>query len=264
MRDRSQYSPTMNVDVSTSGEFPGAAEYAREKIGGLAHLTARPVLHARVRLTRHRDPAVGRPVVAQANIDVDGRLIRAQVQDAGAREAIDRLEARLRRRLERAEARRLAVAEAGARSWRHQSEPPQRPVYMGRPADERHVIRRKTYAMTPCSVDDAVLEMDLLDYNFHLFTERGTDTAAVVYRGGPTGYRVALVAPAVADQMGPISGPVTVSGQPAPCLTEDQATQRLGLVGLPFLFYIDAAHGRASVLYRRIDGHYGVITPAGP
>ena len=37
----------------------------------------------------------------------------------------------------------------------------------------------------------------------------------------------------------------------------------LGLLGLPFLFFIDAAQGRASVLYHRYDGHYGLITPAG-
>jgi hypothetical protein len=37
----------------------------------------------------------------------------------------------------------------------------------------------------------------------------------------------------------------------------------MGLLGLPFLFFVDAAQGRASVLYHRYDGHYGVITPAG-
>ena len=34
-------------------------------------------------------------------------------------------------------------------------------------------------------------------------------------------------------------------------------------LGFPFLFFIDAAPGRASVLYHRYDGHYGLITPAG-
>jgi ribosome-associated translation inhibitor RaiA len=59
------------------------------------------VLHARVRVIRHADPAVARPVVAQANLDVSGRLVRAQVEGATAQEAIDRLEARLRRQLGR-------------------------------------------------------------------------------------------------------------------------------------------------------------------
>ena len=114
--------------------------------------------------------------------------------------------------------------------------------------------------MAPCTVDEAALEMDLLDYDFHLFTEKGTGTASVLYRAGPTGYRLAPVAPAPADQLSPFELPVTISPQPARCLTVEQATERLGL---PFLFFIDAAQGRASVLYHRCDGHYGLITPAG-
>ena len=61
-----------------------------------------------------------------------------------------------------------------------------RPSYFPRPADERRVIRRKSFAMTPCTVDEAALQIELLDYNFHLFTEKGSATAAVLYRGGPT------------------------------------------------------------------------------
>ena len=56
---------------------------------------------------------------------------------------------------------------------------------------------------------------------------------------------------------------MTISRQPVPCLTEEEAADRLGLLGLPFLFFVDAAQGRASVLYHRYDGHYGLITPAG-
>ena len=80
MRHRTELPQTIDVDVTTHDEFPGAAEYARSKIGELGRYTSRPVLQARVKLTRHRDPAVQRPVVAQANLDVDGRPVRAQVE----------------------------------------------------------------------------------------------------------------------------------------------------------------------------------------
>lgn len=251
--------------VTTHGELPGAAEYARNKIDKLARLIPRPVLHARVRLTKHGDPAVARAVVAQANLDVDGRLIRAQAHGVTAHEAVDRLEARLRHRLERAaqhwEARQGLASDP--HEWRHESEPTHRGSYFPRPAAEVRIIRRKSFAMAPCTVDEAVLEMDLLDYDFHLFTEKGTGTVAVLYHGGTTGYRLALVAPALADQLSPFELPVTISSQPPPCLTEAQAAERLGLLDLPFLFFIDAAPGRACVLYRRYDGHYGLISPAG-
>ena len=251
--------------MTTNGA--AAAEYARDKIGELTRLTGRPVLHAHVRLTTHRDPAVRRPVVAQANLDVDGRPVRVQVQAENAREAIDLLAARLRRRIEHVaehwEARRGKLPAVQPNEWRHESEPAHRKDYFPRPADERRVIRRKSFTMASCTVDEAALEMDLFDYDFHLFTEKGTSTAAVLYRAGPTGYRLALAAPALADQVSQHLLAATVSRQPLPCLTEEQAARRLGLLGLPFLFFIDAAYGCASVLYHRYDGHYGLITPAG-
>ena len=267
MRHKTELPSVLDVDVTTHGQLPGAADYARDKIGGLGRLTHKPVLHARVKLTRHRDPAVEQPVIAQANLDVNGRLVRVQVEGATARETIDRLESRLRHRLERIaehwEARRGKTPAAGPHEWRHQSESAHRPRYFPRPEDERQLLRRKSFTLAPCTVDEAALEMNLLDYDFHLFTEIGTGTASVLYRGGPTGYRLAQVVPASPEQLAPFELPLTISSQSAPCLTVEQATERLGLLGLPFLFFIDAAQGRASVLYHRYDGHYGLVAPAG-
>lgn len=267
MRRKAPSSAVIDVSVTTRGELPGAADYARTKIGSIGRLTHRQVRSAWVKLTQRRDPSVERAVLAQANLEVEGRLVRAQVEGTSAREAVDRLEARLRRRLDRAaqhwEARRGRLPAADPHEWRHDSEPAHRPRYFQRSVDDRHIMRRKSFAMEPCTVDDAVAEMELLDYDFHLFTEIGTSTAGVIYRGGPTGYRLALVDPALADQLISFDRPVSISPQPTPCLTEAEATERLGLLGLPFLFFIDAAQGRASMLYHRYDGNLGVITPAG-
>ncbi len=267
MRIRPDLPPVIDVDVTTRGDLADAVDYARTKIGGVGRLTHGPVRHARVRLTRHSDPAVEQPVVAQANLDVDGRLVRAQAQGQTAEEAVDRLEAKLRRRLERIaehwEARRGGVPRAEAGEWRHESEVAHRPSFFPRPAEERRIVRRKSFAMAPCTVDEAVAEMELLGYDFHLFTEKGTGAAGVVYRGDPSGYRAAFVASEIAEQVHPVDSSVTISPHPAPCLTEAEAADRLGLLDLPFLFYIDAAQGRASVIYRRYDGDYGVLTPAG-
>jgi hypothetical protein len=267
MSRKAELSSALDVAVTTHDELPGAADYARSKIGELARYTSRPVLHARVKLSRHHDPAVQRPVIGQANVDVDGVPVRAQVQATTAREAVDLLAERLRRGLDRAaeqwRPRRGQLRGADAHEWWHGSEPADRPDYFPRPADQRSVIRRKSFAMEPCNLDEAVHEMELLGYDFHLFAEKGSGTAGVLYRAGESGYRLALVAPAAAEQLSPYTVPVTISSHPAPCLTEEEAVNRLSLLGLPFLFFIDAAQGRASVLYHRYDGHYGVITPAG-
>jgi ribosome-associated translation inhibitor RaiA len=266
MRHRPDLPAAFDIELTTHGQLTGIDDYAREKIGGLSRLTHQPVLHARVRLTRHTDPAVARPVVAQASLDINGRLVRAQVQGETAREAIDRLEARLRHRLERVaepwEAKRGNFSEVDPHEWRHQSEPTHRPSYFPRPPDQRRIIRRKSFTLGTRTVDEAAQEMELLDYDFHLFTEKGTKQASVLYRAEPTGYRLAQVKPSP-EELARFELPVTISPQPAPRLTVERAKDRLTLLGLPFLFFVDVDQGRADVLYHRYDGHYGLICPAG-
>jgi ribosome-associated translation inhibitor RaiA len=266
MQHRTDLPAAVHVDVTTHGQLPGIGDYVQEKIGGLSRLAHQPVLYARVRLSIHADQAVTRPVVAQANLDLNGRLVRAQVQGETAREAVDRLEARLRHRLERVaerwETKRGNTSQAGPHEWRHQSEPAHRPNYFPRPADERRIIRRKSFTLGTRTVDEAAQEMELLDYDFHLFTEKGTKQASVLYRAQPTGYRLAQVKPSP-EELAPYELSVAISPQPAPRLTLERAKERLYLLGLPFLFFVDMDQGRADVLYHRYDGHYGLICPAG-
>ena len=265
MRQRTDLPAVLDVEVMTHGQLPDAQDYARTKIGELGRLTHRPVLRAHVRLSEHGDPAVARRIIAQANLDVNGRLVRAQVEGTTAREAIDRLEARLRRRLERSaehwEAKRGGIPRVGANEWRHQSAPSHRPNYFPRSESERRIMRHKSYSPPTCSVEEAALEMELLDYDFHLFTEVGTKQDSVLYREDSTEYRLALVNPEVSDKLAPFELFLSISPQPAARLTVDQAIERIGLLGLPFLFFVDTAGDRGNVLYHRYDGHYGLITP---
>lgn len=267
MRQRPDLPSVFDVEVTTRGRLDDAADYARAKIGELGPVTHEPVLRAAVKLSEHADPAVARRVVAQANLDVNGRLVRAQVQAGTAREAIDLLQARLRRRLERNaqhwQAKRGGVPMPGGREWRHESETHDRPKYFPRPESERRIMRHKSYSLPTCTVEEAALEMALLDYDFHLFTEEGTKQDSVLYFGVPGEYRLAQIDPGHADELAPFELPVTISPQPAPSLSVEQAIERIGLLGLPFLFFVDTSRGRGSVLYHRYDGHYGLITPPG-
>ncbi|MGV0849864.1 sigma 54 modulation/S30EA ribosomal C-terminal domain-containing protein [Mycolicibacterium phlei] len=244
---------TTDVIVTVRGHLPGAAEYARDQIAALLKQTGRPVLQARVKLTRHGEPDT-HPVIAQANLDVDGRLVRAQVEGHNVREAVDRLEARLKRRLHDVAGPREARRHAERRSERQ---------YVGIPAEERQIVRHKSFAPPRCTIDEAVWDLEMLDYDFYLFVEDGSGIAGVLYHDGDTGYRLAQVAPATEVEHAPSVAPLSLSPAPAPCITVEQARERMELVGLPFLFFVDAEQGRASVLYRRYDGHYGLISPAG-
>ncbi len=254
----------MPVQVEVHGQVPdGMRELAAAKAGSLLRFAAEPVLSARVTLAVSADPAVPRPAVAQATIDVNGRIVRAQAAGETMRAAIEHMAARLRVRLDRSArdwaARRgtLPVPEPG--EWRHQSIPAHRPAYYPRPAGARAIIRRPGYATHPLTPEEAVGELNLLDYDFHLFTERSTGADSVIYRAGGR-YRLAQARPDPA-RLGPLPAAVTLSGHPAPVLTLTQAIARLDWLGQPFVFFVNADTGRASLLYHRYDGHYGLVGP---
>jgi ribosome-associated translation inhibitor RaiA len=256
---------TAPVRIEIHGRVPdGSRELAAAKVGPVLRLAAEPVLSARVMLAVAADPAVARPAFAQVTVDVNGRIVRAQAAEQTMRAAIERMAARLRVRLDRAArnwaALRGTVPTKEPGEWRHQSIPAHRPAYFPRPSEERDVIRHASYAGGRESPEEAAAELDLLDYDFHLFTERSTGQDSVIYRT-TSGHRLAMALPEL-GRLGPVPGSVTVSKLPAPRLTVEEAAERLGAMGPPFLFFIDTDTGRGSLIYHRYDGHYGLIRPA--
>ena len=222
------------------------SEYARSKVAAIAAKFHVPILFARVKLTQSTNPSVRRPALAQVNVEANGRPVRAQVAAEGMREAIDLLMARLQsglhhvvdvRDVRRGGGRRHRVVEDG-----HDQRPEQFP-------DDREVVRHKTYSAPSTSADEAVVEMELMDYDFHLFTDSDSGQDSVVYRTDPDGHR--------SDRL---DG--SADTRPAPVLSLAGAQERLAASGEPFLFFADQETGRGNVLYRRFDGHYGLITPA--
>ncbi|MFR9802343.1 HPF/RaiA family ribosome-associated protein [Pseudonocardia sp. RS010] len=262
--------PAIAVLVQLTGDhLPGTRERAEEKIRAALRHARGPVLHTRVRIGRHPDPAAHPPVVAEATVDVDGHPVRARVHAGGDTEAVDLLADRLRRQLVRDRHRHSAHWEdrrgeqpaADPQEWRHAQLVPPRPTFFPRPPEDRRIVRHKTFTVGRVDLDEAAFDLEVLDHDFHLFTEVGTGLDGVLYRTGD-GLRLALVEPRP-EALAPHSVPVDVSPHPPPALTTVEACERLGLLLLPFLFFLDADRGRGAVLYRRYDGHYGVITPAG-
>lgn len=252
--------------ISTSHQVSAAeAEYAREKIGHALDHAPEPVQSARVRMTGHRDPAVAKPVVAQVNVNMPGRAVRAQVAAETPREAVDLLEARLRARFERLsrhwEALRGGRAKFEAHEWRHGGPVRDRLPYYPRRLEQREVVRRKSYALADETCDEAAFDMEMMDYDFQLFTETGTGLDSVLYRTDGGEYRLAQTDPHP-EAVALAAVPFTVSAAPAPELDLGNATVRLELTRWPFVFFRDRDTGRGSVLYHRYDGHYGLITPA--
>jgi ribosome-associated translation inhibitor RaiA len=271
---RIRRAPAPEVQVTVrGGEVPeDSRDYAADKVGHVADHSTRPVLYAHVVLEVVGDPARTRPALAEATLDVNGTLLRAHVAAAGTREAVDLLEGRLRRQLVQLEGRvqnrhhRTGVA--GKHAWRHGDLPQERPEYRERPVDERTVVRHKMLAVQATTPDEAVGDMEQVGHDFYLFTDRSSGQDAVVYRlpaggyGGHTadGARLSLETshPGTSDAAMQAALPEGV-GAAAP-MTEEEAVAHLDLAGDAFVFHLDPDTGRGRVLYRRYDGHYGLIT----
>jgi hypothetical protein len=129
-----------------------------------------------------------------------------------------------------------------------------------RPLEERTVIRHKSYSLARQTPADAVADLEQLDYDFHLFTEKATGQDSVIYRT-PDGYRLAQ-AGSPPGQLGPVDASITISEQPSPRMTPDDAAARLEALGQPFLFFVNSATCRGNLIYHRYNGHYGLIIPA--
>jgi len=131
-----------------------------------------------------------------------------------------------------------------------------------RPIHERKMLRHKTFELELCTANEAIEDMELMGYPFQLFKGLETGQDSVVYRDGPKGYRLAQVEQRNGRSWGRRPA-LTVSPRPAVRMSLAEATESLNLTAGPFVFYAEALTGRGRVLYRRYDGHYGLITPAG-
>lgn len=224
--------------------------YARDKIGRVARSSPRPILYVRVDLVEETNPSIERAARAKATLDVSGQLVQAHVAAVSLEEAIDRLEARLRRRLERLaerredERRQTGIPEPG--EWRHGDLPTDRPPYFPRLPDEREVVRRKAFPLPPLTVEEAAFEMEMLGHDFFLYRDAASGDDAVL---------------SLAPEGG--AAPTAQLVRDAPAHDLELARSRLDVTDEPFVFFRDTATGRGAVLYRRYDGHYGLITPSG-
>lgn len=242
----------LQVETITRGAVPeDAMDLAVLKVRSDLRSAHEPALFATVMLAMAED---GLAAMAQATIDLDGRRIRAHAAAESMRAAIELMCDKLRAQLDRAEHGWSRAAER-AKLGQHLPQP--RP-----PADDPNLVRHTSYGVPRLAGDEAIADLEMLDYEFHLFTDRAIGEESVMY---PTeeGYRLSQVDPPLDQQdLEPLGPTVTMSQVPAPRLGLAEAQARLTALGEPFMFFVNNQTGRGNLVYRRHDGDYGLITPA--
>ena len=254
------------VAVLTRGRVSdGDIDYAVDRLSAVLRRVHEPILFARLKLGLAGDPARPRPALAQTTVDVNGDLLRAHVAGHTMSEAVDLLQRRLADKLEQRSQHRDALRARAAGhepgEWRHGDLPDERPAYFDRPTEDRQLIRHKTFAIDELTVDEAAFDMDQLDYGFYLFRDLASGEDALIERTDGGGYRLTRLHP-TAVAAGATSIALTVADTEPPSFTVTEAIQRLDADAEPFVFFASAATGRGNVVYRRYDGHYGLITQA--
>ena len=187
-------------------------DYATDKAAKVEHLAERAISFE-VKASRHNEKASGQNGEDRVELTLvgPGAVVRAEATGNDKYAAFDVALGRLLERLRRAKDRRkvhrgqhrptsLREASTGAFSVVDitpaavevlekvgngtvpaPAEEPSEPVE----AEEAYcpvVIRKKVFASTPMSVDDALYYMELVGHDFYLFIDRETSRPSVVYR----------------------------------------------------------------------------------
>lgn len=205
--------------------------------------------HARVRISAA--DGTDRLGLVQVNLRVHGAPARIQAAGRTVVLAISAAAARLQRQINR-----LTTA------WEPWPWPdPERRVLAIPGAGS--IARLKSFRLHAGMPCQAAAFLNAMDYDVFLYTDAETGEDAIVYRSGPTGFRLARQRTMHPPSM-PSLLPLTVNPRKIPILTPAQAAARLAEHWLPYVFYTDHRTHRGSLLYRRYDGDLGLITPTAP
>ena len=122
--------------------------------------------------------------IVEITITYNGTLFRSEEEEdsfqTALERAIDTLEGQIRKNKTRLERR---IREGAFIRSVDEAEPPE---------EDTAVIRKKTFAMKPMTAEEAILQMNLLEHMFFVFTDAETEKTAVVYRRNDGGYGLIL------------------------------------------------------------------------
>lgn len=187
-------------NLTVSQRFKEYVADRTHKIEQLAH----KIQSLEIKVTRHDHSKNSGPEdQVEITVHEPGHTVRAEAYASDKFAAFDIALGKLAERLRRAADRRKAhhgrhgspgTSELSANGFaKLDLKPVDSDVLLGKPLAESEstepdfgespvVIRRKQFAATPMTVDDALYHMELVGHDFYLFQDSHTDKPSVVYR----------------------------------------------------------------------------------
>jgi putative sigma-54 modulation protein len=173
------------VEVVVKGRNISVTEalerYAFEKVERVRKFfdEERSVSRAEVELIHERNPSISEPEVAEATLFINGAVLKAREASVDMYASIDRMSDKLERQVRRYRGRQID-------RWHGQlkgrSPGPPSVALEDEEEIETKIVRTKQFQMKPMSAEEAVLQMELLDHDFFVFTSADTGDINVVYR----------------------------------------------------------------------------------
>ncbi len=168
-----------NISVTQALE-----RYAFEKVERMTKFfdDERSVSRAEVELTHERNPSIPESEVAEATLFINGAVLKAREASQDMYASIDRMSDKLERQVRRYRGRQIdrwhgQIKNQHAVEAPEEAEPP-----LEEEEVEARIVRTKQFQMKPMSEEEAVLQMELLDHDFFVFTSAETGDINVVYR----------------------------------------------------------------------------------
>lgn len=148
--------------------------YAEEKVGRLQkYLEKITSAHIVLSLQKYRQ-------IAEVTLRVRDLTIRGEESTEDLYSSIDLVVEKLERQLQKYKGK---LVSQGNRSERTQGT-----VTSPEEDEEPQVVKTKRFAMKPMSLNEAILQMDLLGHNFYVFRNAYSDEVNVLYRRSEGNY----------------------------------------------------------------------------
>jgi putative sigma-54 modulation protein len=159
--------------------------YATEKVERVARFfdEGRSDSRAEVELIHERNRAISEPEVAEATLFINGSVLKASEASEDMYASIDRMSDKLERQVKRYRGRQIDRWQGQLKNAPGVPEQLAQPFMVGEEEEiETRIVRTKQFQMKPMSEEEAVLQLELLDHDFYVFTSADTGDINVVYR----------------------------------------------------------------------------------
>ena len=177
------------MDILVKGRNISVTEalerYASEKVERVSRFfdDERSDSRAEVELSHERNPSIPEPEVAEATLFINGTVLKAGDASEDMYASIDRMSDKLERQVKRYRGRQIDRWQGQLKNGPEATGEVAQPFVVEEEEElGARIVRTKQFQMKPMGEEEAVLQLELLDHDFYVFTSADTGDINVVYR----------------------------------------------------------------------------------